>query len=101
MTNPATPTAMSVGTTKTIPPKPPRTTSNANTTAASCARNVDEIPAATPATTSAWTNAAGQRRRVATDEARWAPIMADGVSAPSGIPNPIPAAAPPIATAAL
>ena len=50
--------------------------------------------------------APGRRRSASgdgssTDEARWAPIMADGVSAPSGIPNPIPAAAPLIATAAL
>ena len=78
MTKPAVPTAMSVGTTNTSPPKPPRTTSNPNTTAASWARNVDEIPAETPATTSAWTNTTGQpsrtaadEREMATDHGRW------------------------------
>ena len=42
----------------------------------------------------------GEPRRPATVDERWPPIIADGVSAPSGIPNPIPAA-PAMTTAAL
>ena len=86
---------------KTRPPIPPSTTSRPKKTADSWARKVAEMPAATPATMSACTNTVGHPNRSATHDPRWPPIIADGVSAPTGMPMPSPTAAPATVTAAL